>query len=559
MLPGQTSGIPGYPCYRTVEETYDTLAALATDHPDLATWSDVGDSWEKTIPGGEDGYDINALVITNRNIPGPKPKFFMIAAIHAREYTTAELASRFAEKLINDYGIDPDVTWLVDNYEFHLIPQANPDGRKLAEAGKSWRKNTDNDDGCPNSNYWGTDLNRNSSFKWNEGGSSDFACDETYHGPSAASEPEVQAIENYARSIFPDQRGADDFDAAPDDAQGVFVTLHSYSQLVLFPWEWTDTQDAPNKAGLQTLGRKFGYFNQYEVCSDCLYNASGVTDDFTYGELGVASYTFELGTEFFQDCSYFENTIIPKNMPALMYALKAARRPYQNPSGPDVFDLSLSTATSDGSSPVTITATVDDSRYHSGGHGDEPVQNIQSARYTIDAPSWQGAVVHALTAADGSFDASSENVTGTIDSSGLSNGRHLIFVEAQDADDNWGVPTAIFLEINAPCTTAQSPTSMTETIVNQVDMRLAWAHGGATAYYEVWRSTHPYFQPGDSSAELRKTLQVADGVFEYVDSGVVGDPSSQYFYVLRSANACGEFATTQPRSGEFDFPLMPGG
>src|SRR5262249_18390961 len=38
----QTSGIPGYPCYRTVEETYAALFGLAASHPGLATWSTVG-------------------------------------------------------------------------------------------------------------------------------------------------------------------------------------------------------------------------------------------------------------------------------------------------------------------------------------------------------------------------------------------------------------------------------------------------------------------------------------------------------------------------------------
>ena len=551
------SGIPGYPCYRTVEETYDDLAQLAADHPDLATWTDVGDSWEKVTPGGADGYDLNTLVITNHNISGPKPKFFMIAAIHAREYATAELATRFAEKLVNDYGVDPDITWLVDHYEFHLIPQANPDGRKRAEAGEYWRKNTDNDDGCTSS-YYGTDLNRNSSFKWNQGGTSDNPCDETYHGPSAASEPEVQAIEAYARSIFPDQRGPNDDDPAPNDAEGVFITLHSYGELVLFPWGWTDAQDAPNKTGLQTLGRKFGYYNQYEVCSDCLYSASGVTDDFTYGELGVASYTFELGTAFFQSCSVFEDQIIPANMPALIYAFKAARRPYLDPAGPEALNVAVSVATSDGSAPVTLTATVDDSRYDSGGHGAEPVQTIKAARYTIDTPSWLGGALHEMTASDGAFDADSEDVTGSIDASGLRNGRHIIFVEGEDANGNWGVPSAVFLEVDAPCTAAQSPAAMAESILNQTDMHLSWQHNQPTVYYEVWRSPTPYFQPGDAGSELLKTLQAADGVFEYTDPGAIGAPDAQHFYLLRSANACGEFATETPRSGEFDFALTPG-
>ena len=455
FAPQQRSGIPGYPCYRTVEETYRDLAAMAAAHPQLVLWRDVGDSWEKATPGGGEGYDIHALLLTNRNVPGPKPKFFMIAAIHAREYATAELATRFAAWLIDGYGVNPDITWLLDHYEFHLIPHANPDGRKRAEAGELWRKNTDNDDGCTYDKpewgyYYGVDLNRNSSFKWNRGGASNDSCTEIYHGPGPASEPEVQAIENYARSIFPDQRGPNDDDPAPPDAEGVFITLHSYGGLVLFPWTWTDAQDAPNKADLATLGRKFGFFNGYEVCSDCLYNASGTTDDFMYGELGVASYTFELGDAFFQDCRAFETEILPKNMPALLYAFKAARRPYQIAKGPDVLNVALSAASVDAGEVVTLTATLDDGRYFSGGHGQEPVQTIQAARYAIDAPVWAGGVVLPMQAADGAFDAQVEDGIATIDTSSLSAGRHIILVEGQDAEGHWGAPTAIFLEVNRP-------------------------------------------------------------------------------------------------------------
>ncbi|MEZ4713571.1 MAG: M14 family zinc carboxypeptidase [Caldilineaceae bacterium] len=122
--------IPGFACYRTVEETYSSLAALAAANPQIATWTDIGDTWEKVTPGGAAGYDMYALKLTNSAIPGPKPKFMLMSAIHAREYTTAELATRFAEELISKYNVDPDVTWLLDYFEVHIIPMVNPDGRK---------------------------------------------------------------------------------------------------------------------------------------------------------------------------------------------------------------------------------------------------------------------------------------------------------------------------------------------------------------------------------------------------------------------------------------------
>ena len=119
----QAGGIPGYSCYRTVEETYTDLAQLAADHPELARWEDFGDSWAKTQDETE-GYDLHVLVLTNRNIQGPKPVFLLMAAIHAREYVTAEIAARFAEKLIDRYDVDPDITWLLDHTEIHIVPSS---------------------------------------------------------------------------------------------------------------------------------------------------------------------------------------------------------------------------------------------------------------------------------------------------------------------------------------------------------------------------------------------------------------------------------------------------
>lgn len=446
----QQGGIPGFACYRTVEETYSSLAALATTHPQLATWTDIGDSWEKAAFGDAAGHEIYALKVTNSAIPGPKPVFFLMAAIHAREYVTAELATRFAEELIAKYNVDPDVTWLLDYFEIHIVPHANPDGRKKAEAGQLWRKNTNNTNGCAIPSFWGVDLNRNSSFMWNTGGSSSDACNLTYLGASPASEPETQTIETYARSIFRDQRGANVSDPAPADTEGIFVTLHSYSELVLFPWGYT-TAPAPNVTALQTLGRKFGYYNDYQVCTGpaCLYSTSGTTDDFTYGELGVASYTFELGQNFFEQCSFFESNILPKNMPALYYAAKAARRPYQTPAGPDVLQTTATITATVSGPALLIQATANDTRYDSNGWGIEPSQPITAARLTLDAPSWITTThPYSMTAQDGSFDTATESITGMLDITLWEPGKHLIFVEGQDGAGNWGVPTALFVEIN---------------------------------------------------------------------------------------------------------------
>jgi len=449
-LPGQgIDTIPGYPCYRTVEETHEDMQQIALAYPDMTELYDIGDSWDKVTPGGNPGYDILALRLTNENFGNvdEKPTFFLMAEIHAREYATAELAMRYIEYLIDNYNIDPDITWLLDYFRIYVVPMTNPDGRKIAEQGVWWRKNVDSDDGCTDPNNWGTDLNRNHTFKWNMGGSDDWPCGETYHGPTAGSEPEVQAIESFILTLFPDQRGPGDTDPAPLDSTGVFITLHSAASLVLWPWGWSSSP-APNGTQLETLGRHLAYFNGYTPQQSYqLYQTSGTSDEFVYGELGVPGYTYELAGEFFQNCSSFENTDVPDNIDSLMYAYKTARLPYMNPAGPDSLNIMASPAAVAPGEPVLLTATANDTRYAGG----EPSQNIAEAHYSIDNPAWiPDTSTYPMVASDGNFNSNIENIEGTIDTTGLTSGRHIIYVESKDANGNWGVTSATFLFIIEP-------------------------------------------------------------------------------------------------------------
>ena len=437
--PTEGGGIPGFSCYRTVEETYADLAQLAADNPTLATWTDIGDSWEKANTANP-GYDIFVLKLGNRSVPGPKAPFVLISAMHAREYATAETATRFAEALIAGYGTDADATWLLDHSEIHIVPQLNPDGRKRAETGLSWRKNTNNDF-CANSNSRGIDLNRNSTFFWGGAASSGSPCSGNFRGPTAASEPETDTIESYIATVFADQREDGLSDAAPPDTTGLFISLHSFGEFVLWPWEGLTTP-SPNDAGITTLGRKFGFFTDYLACQTGLPPASGTTVDQAYGEYGVAGYTFELGTTFFQGCSTFENTIWPANRPALVYAAKAARRPYQEPGGPEVISPTVDVA----GTTATLTVTADDTRSASNGCGTEPTQNVASVSYSIDTPPWLAGSPVAMAPADGTFDSSEETATATLDLSTLSPGQHLVYFFATDSGGNTGVPTAAFVQ-----------------------------------------------------------------------------------------------------------------
>ncbi|HLF89113.1 MAG TPA: M14 family metallopeptidase [Anaerolineales bacterium] len=460
--------IPGFACYRTVEGTFMTAEDLVAGYPDLAAWLDVGNSWQK-LQDPPLGYDMQVLVLTNQNIPGPKPKLFITSSIHAREYTPAELSTRFAEYLIQNYGMDPDVTWILDYHEVHLMLHANPDGRKMAETGLYWRKNVNNNF-CADSSSRGVDLNRNFEFGWNCClGSSPNECSETFRGPSAGSEPEVQAIQQYLRAIFPDQRGPALTDPAPSGATGIYLDLHSYSRLVLWPWGGYSNAP-PNGAALQTLGRKFAYFNDYAPEQAIqLYPTDGTTIDFGYGELGVAAYVFELGNTFFESCTYFEDILLPQNLDALLLAAKNARTPYLTPAGPDALDVSLSNGQIKPGTHITLTATLNDTRFNNL-QGTEPTQNIAATEYYLDVPPWITTTVPVaipMLPVDGQFDSPIENAFVSLEPSSLSLGRHTLYVRGQDAGGNWGAISAIFLWIGAQ-QTLELTASVTNTLPGEI-------------------------------------------------------------------------------------------
>ncbi|MEO7917489.1 MAG: M14 family zinc carboxypeptidase [Dokdonella sp.] len=465
--------IPGYACYRTVEETYSTIDSLVTNHPTLASSEDIGPSWERT-QSSTAGFAMRALRITNLATAASdhdRPKMVMFGSIHAREYTPAELLTRMAEWLVNNYGTDAQATWLVDHVDFRFVLQANPDGRKKAETGISWRKNTNTVDAfCAStpsgSAQPGVDLNRNFPFHWNGTmgtGSSGTKCSLTYRGVSAGSEPETQNLVRYvagttgaggvySSGVLPDRRADATAIPAPEDYAGLFFDIHSYSKLVL--WPWGDTSDeSPNATSFISIGRRLAWYNNYTPQqADELYATDGTTDDTFYGLLGAPSFTIELGTAFFESCTTFQNTTYPVNFAALKYAARVAWRPYQLPLGPDVTSISPIASVVSGAS-IAVSAIVDESRYNNS-NGTQVTYPISGANAYIDHAPWDdGAVAIPLQASDGNFNSITETVTGMISTAGLSSGRHLLYVQGVNTQTNGGrsgAPDAVFFDVLSP-------------------------------------------------------------------------------------------------------------
>lgn len=462
--------IPQFASYRTVEATYADLAQLAASHPTLAQWVDIGDSYDKATPGGKAGYDLFALQL-GQTTGAAKPILFLQAAIHGQDYATTELVTRFAEDLVAGYGVDPDATWLLDQFEIRIVPIVNPDGRKLAEAGNPWRKNANPTPpvgtlAAPFPTY-GVNLDRNFDLQWHQipDRSTDPASPD-YAGSVPFSEPETQALRDYLQRTFVARLEA----TVPGfDRSGVFINLQSSGNEILYPQRWT-TDPTPDYAELRNLGLKLAYFTDREnttvpsVAYDVRQGsgrglATGTAIDWVYQNFGVASYQIAAGTQAFEPSSTFETTIAPQLLPTLIYAAKSAYRPYQTPLGPDVQSISLSNAQiiSGLNSAVTVSTTIHAGHF-ADGNGASTIGSegtvlptakiVTGARVSIDLPSWSpDAQITNLPLADGDYDSPVETMTGAVDVSNLSPGRHILFVEGLDASGNYGVPTAVFLDV----------------------------------------------------------------------------------------------------------------
>jgi hypothetical protein len=417
------------------------------------------------MPGGDPGYDLWVMRITNEARTGPKAHFFVDGGLHARELPTPEIAMAYIHRFVDNYGTDPEATWMLDFREIYVVITSNPDGHKKVEQDLYWRKNTDNDDGCSDPDSFGVDLNRNHVFKWACcGGSSGNPCSETYRGPSAASEPEIQAYETIVRSLFPDQRGPNDPDPAPLTTTGALINLHNYTNpgTVLYPWGWT-TNPAPNSTDLIGIATKYARLtNSGYVVQSALYPVDGNTRDWAYGELGIPGFVVETeGFDFFEPCQYLPQRIA-ENVPPLTYLAKISDMPYLRWRGPETRNVVATPSIIPGpGTPVQLTATVTDV--------DNGNQNVAGAEYFVGrvgdtsfnpGPPGSGT---AMAPADGSFNSPSEGVVATVDTSALTDGLYYLLVRGRDASNNWGPFSAAFLYVGqtspTPSPTPVGPTS----------------------------------------------------------------------------------------------------
>lgn len=266
--------------YHSYDQIKSDLQELAAKNPEIASFSDIGDGWEKTQ--GKSDRDILLLHI-GKGDGSKKPALLFCGNHHAREIVTPEIVLRLAHLLVDQYGKDADVTNFVENRDIYLVPMVNPDGHRLAAEGKDWRKNTNlttggGSDFGSGPNGPGVDLNRNYGFKWGGPGASTNPISATFRGPEAFSEPETRAIK-----------------ALVETRKFTFLmTYHSFSNLILWPWGHTD--QAPPDKRLPAVGMKLGKLSGYKPQQSVqLYPTSGDTTDWAFGQHNILAYTTEIG------------------------------------------------------------------------------------------------------------------------------------------------------------------------------------------------------------------------------------------------------------------------
>lgn len=88
---------------------------------------------------------------------------------------------------------------------------------------------------------------------------------------------------------------------------------------------------------------------------------------------------------------------------------------------------------------------------------------------------------------------------------------------------------------------------------NERETLLSWSDANDVANYEVWRSSTPYFTPGDPNTMLLQGLPHAG----YADDNAIGD-GNNYYYFVRAANACGDLSPDSNGTGKFEFAVEPG-
>ena len=278
--------VGGFNVYRSWDEPggiRDELYRVARGNPQIVDLDVIGRTYQ--------GREIIALKVTQGargERDGSRPAVLYSSNQHAREWITVEVNRRLLHHFVDGWrSNNREIRRLLQRTELWFVISANPDGYQYThDHERLWRKNLrDNDGDGQVSAADGVDPNRNYAEHWgydNEGSSPDPA-DETYRGPSAASEPETRALAGLIDRVRPKFHS----------------NIHSFGEWLLYPQGWqvgTLDADYPLYVALGGTDRNSAIpgFNPGQS-ADTLYVTNGETTDYAETSVGAVAYTPELG------------------------------------------------------------------------------------------------------------------------------------------------------------------------------------------------------------------------------------------------------------------------
>jgi hypothetical protein len=227
--------------YRTVEQLDTVISTLGSTASSLCEVLRMPES-------SVQGHEVLGLKLAAGD-GGIRPGVLLIGGTHARELMNPDLLVELAVDLVSSHRSGTDIvlgnrTWaaatvrtILDTVDLYLLPCINPDGRRyVMTVDDMWRKNRRDN---PASSCDGVDLNRNVDIVWGvtEGQTSCSPCTDIYCGPSAFSEPENRNVKHVLDTYRID----------------CFADVHSYSELVIYPWGHALTQTSDSTENFTTL------------------------------------------------------------------------------------------------------------------------------------------------------------------------------------------------------------------------------------------------------------------------------------------------------------------
>ncbi len=234
--------------YHSYQEIMDTFNLIANTYPNICHLDTVGQS-----PTGK--YLLALKISQNAQTEMHRPRMLWDGTTHGNENIGTEVCWYLMQQIVNNYGLDPIITNIVNTREIWIIPCINPEGLINRTRGTTV---------CQ-------DLNRDYGYAWRTGSGSGMS--------TPWSQPETRGFRNFLQ-------------------QHPFVlhmTYHSGSTSVMWPWSYSTmaTLDSISHSELCNRYHNITGLSAYQI-SRGLYVCYGTATDYSYGEEGALGLAAEI-------------------------------------------------------------------------------------------------------------------------------------------------------------------------------------------------------------------------------------------------------------------------